>query len=1085
MGKQIPQRDDTSSATTPSSLQPQQVIALKEAQLVLESTNILDGFNLLGVVANPRGPQSRYKSHSAAVIMSSASNGGDTNQNNGSGQLLTGEHGSGLEDTMLALESTLAGVTEQIDAFNHVVGEWSRHYLGTNAYYEDDYTEYRPPSEQIDAQITELPEELASLSLNTVQDYLTQTSVLAHALDERMRREERSSNDENHEWHESIAPDSIGDLVDRNEEEFMLSLTDRIPSKFFETYFDLTDRNTFTELLVLDNPDYQETKTTTSSSSSQEQKQKQEIITDGSNFVQQLPQCLSESTYEILKLPPADAFSSYLDKVEIALLQQVRAKSIAFFHETNRFGQLKEWISGLVEEVERVRQLLASVSTKSVVAWELIPILDKQRSDLNSLHTILEQAHDVIRCKSSISGLLSANDDLGAAEQIQFGRNLLELEQLHKLISLSTIHDQFTQYENLVVANLGEELVEILLDWGNTSSYNKGATSTTSSSGNNNTRTKDMCAGLQLCRAWTKVEKLYGSRLLDVIRMTVRTTVGEFAEEADSSVKACVTSMTLERFADCLDMLFEQLLDILKSAVCVQEFGKEEGVDFSTSILTAAAELSSKSISELLRLRKEAHSLVSLEEMRRLWDVCINFTLELENESDYKATALRSTLLAQAKAFVERQHESNMSSLVAALDSERWTQCDVSADRQAALTRLCSGRTRSNRQYHGGGAAGTTETTTAAKSPEAEVEGVRCKVVWSCLLLVEMLMNNIACAAHFQSLATNVVGKVAELLRLFNSRSTQLVLGAGAIHSAARLKSINAKHLSLVTQCLGMTIAILPHVRAALMAQLPSKQHGLLQDLDKIRKEYFDHNEKVLNKFVTIIGGIVEHNLAPRILGTNFDARANEEGCCIFLDGVATNTRKMHQVLSALLPPDHLQDVFSRIFAYVDQKIPDLLVAAASGQQFSLPTTDPGKHQMLVEVEKMTTSLNSLPGVRPWEFTAIRVLERQLDYELYPDELNNGNERTNGGVLNDEVSNDAHEEKQDELQDEGEVVVLSKDEEQDEVVVLSKDKDAQEEQDEVVLSKDKDAQEEQDEVVQQEDDSLSNEPIANGTSISF
>jgi vacuolar protein sorting-associated protein 54 len=62
------------------------------------------------------------------------------------------------------------------------------------------------------------------------------------------------------------------------------------------------------------------------------------------------------------------------------------------------------------------------------------------------------------------------------------------------------------------------------------------------------------------------------------------------------------------------------------------------------------------------------------------------------------------------------------------------------------------------------------------KSAEAEVEGVRYKVVWSCLLLVEMLMTNMACGAHFPSLSTNVVGKIAELLRMFNSRTTQLVL---------------------------------------------------------------------------------------------------------------------------------------------------------------------------------------------------------------------------------------------------------------------------------------------------------------------
>jgi len=325
-----------------------------------------------------------------------------------------------------------------------------------------------------------------------------------------------------------------------------------------------------------------------------------------------------------------------------------------------------------------------------------------------------------------------------------------------------------------------------------------------------------------------------------------------------------------------------------------------------------------------------------------------------------------------------------------------------------ALTRLCSGRAgvstsrgrlaRSTSQDEG--ASSTT------KSPEAEVEGIRYKVVWSCLLLVEMVMTNIEAAARFQSLASNVVGKVSELLRLFNSRSTQLVLGAGAIHSAARLKSINAKHLSLVTQCLGMIIALLPHVRAALMAQLPHKQHTLLTDLDKIKKEYADHNENVLNKFVSIIGGIVEHGLAKHIGGTNFDARAEdsklttENGvtCCVFLEGVLTNTRKMHQVLSALLPPEHLQDVFSRIFAFIDQKIPALLISAAenrggapaggSSATFSFPTTDAGKKRLLDEVASITADLNALEGVFPWEFSAASVLAKTLEYQMATEPVN-------------------------------------------------------------------------------------------------
>jgi vacuolar protein sorting-associated protein 54 len=284
---------------------------------------------------------------------------------------------------------------------------------------------------------------------------------------------------------------------------------------------------------------------------------------------------------------------------------------------------------------------------------------------------------------------------------------------------------------------------------------------------------------------------------------------------------------------------------------------------------------------------------------------------------------------------------------------------------------------------------------------DAEVEGFRYKVVWSCLLLLEMVMDDVACAAHFQTLATSVVGKVTELLRLFNTRSTHLVLGAGAIHSAARLKSINAKHLAIVTQCIALVLAILPHIRAALMAQLPAKQHALLFELDKIKSDYHEHCEKILNKLVSIIGGIVEHSLAPRIANTDYDERARDVSsssdnsdtnapieCCPFLENVVTNTKKMHQVLLLMLPKELLRDVFSRIFAYLDHKVPFLFKAAANSEQlFSMPTTDDGKLRMIKEVEFMAMTLNGLLGVEPWNFSAIKVLEQELDVSRSPELL--------------------------------------------------------------------------------------------------
>jgi len=179
--------------------------------------------------------------------------------------------------------------------------------------------------------------------------------------------------------------------------------------------------------------------------------------------------------------------------------------------------------------------------------------------------------------------------------------------------------------------------------------------------------------------------------------------------------------------------------------------------------------------------------------------------------------------------------------------------------------------------------------------------------------------------------------------------------------------------------------------------------------LDKIKADYHEHSEKILSKLVSIIGGIVEHSLAPRIANTDFDARASKETpevdpdapieCCLFLEAVVTNTRKMHQVLVIMLPAELLRDVFSRIFAYLDHKVPSLFKAAASSdQKFSMPLTEEGKLQLITEVEYMAKTLNGLTGVQPWNFTVTKILEQELDYSRNLDKEESEKESEDCGV---------------------------------------------------------------------------------------
>ena len=70
--------------------------------------------------------------------------------------------------------------------------------------------------------------------------------------------------------------------------------------------------------------------------------------------------------------------------------------------------------------------------------------------------------------------------------------------------------------------------------------------------------------------------------------------------------------------------------------------------------------------------------------------------------------------------------------------------------------------------------------------------------------------------------------------QVFNSRTCQLVLGAGAL-AAAGLRSITAKHLALAAQCVGAVMALHPSLSAAFTGPLLAARRAvLLPDFERV-----------------------------------------------------------------------------------------------------------------------------------------------------------------------------------------------------------------------------------------------------------
>jgi vacuolar protein sorting-associated protein 54 len=387
----------------------------------------------------------------------------------------------------------------------------------------------------------------------------------------------------------------------------------------------------------------------------------------------------------------------------------------------------------------------------------------------------------------------------------------------------------------------------------------------------------------------------------------------------------------------------------------------ESEIILSKNCLSGACDLAQRSAAQLLTLRKDSHVKLSFEEMSSLWQCCLAFVAQLEDLSGTSAYVLRNCLNGQAKSFLERLHDSNKNNLVHTLDNERWTQFDVSNERQQQIERLVTGKAfllshKSNNGPDGDGnsKAQAKLNDTSIKGRERELSPVwiesNCyKVVWSVQLLAEILILYIEIAAQFPPFAVELIQKTVELLRLFDSRTRLLVLGAGAIASA-RLKSISAKHLSVTAQSLSLVIALLPHIRTALLSQLPPKHQIMGTELDRVQHEYEDHRGLIVSKFVSIVSDAVDIAQSKCLSNIDWD---RFQGQCEYFEKVHHNVAALHRVLSESLPATDLQHVFQRIFSVLVRKIP-------SHFEEIMPSTQTGRQRILDEVTHMITNFSRL-----------------------------------------------------------------------------------------------------------------------------
>ncbi|XP_068583915.1 vacuolar protein sorting-associated protein 54 isoform X2 [Cebidichthys violaceus] len=323
----------------------------------------------------------------------------------------------------------------------------------------------------------------------------------------------------------------------------------------------------------------------------------------------------------------------------------------------------------------------------------------------------------------------------------------------------------------------------------------------------------------------------------------------------------------------------------------------------------------------------------SLERLSSAEFVCLSqavegFVRDTEELCSRRSVSLRGALQSQANRFVHRFHDERKTKLSLLLDNERWKQAEVPAEFQDLVNSIADGRiTLPERKIPG-----------PEDRKPAEfllVNGQKYAVVGTVLLLIRIFLEYCQCVNDIPSIATDMLTRLSDLLKHFNSRSCQLVLGAGAL-DVVGLKTITTKNLALASRCLQLVVHYIPVIRAHFETKLQPKQFSVLRHFDHITKDYNDHVAEISAKLVAIMDSLFEKVLSK------YEVKAPMPSACF--RNVCKQMAKMHEAISELLPEEQTQMLFLRINAsfkmHLKRQLARLGVVNDGGPQNGLVVVD-------------------------------------------------------------------------------------------------------------------------------------------------
>jgi vacuolar protein sorting-associated protein 54 len=373
-----------------------------------------------------------------------------------------------------------------------------------------------------------------------------------------------------------------------------------------------------------------------------------------------------------------------------------------------------------------------------------------------------------------------------------------------------------------------------------------------------------------------------------------------------------------------------------------------QALDMS-SLLGQAVDAAQTQITKLLKVRSEATANLPLERFLRYFTLCRLFADECEAVSGRSGSALKSIVNNHITEFVSKFGDFEKQELARAMDSDRWEPKDFEPEDTEVLARILRGMDSDPPSWSDASdvlrdidesttngtskeSNGTSEekpkekgksTVPAIVDEENYIISTSSTAVLRGIERFEILLSAIP------SMTSEVSSSLCEYTKLFNSRLCQLILGAGAMHSAG-LKNINTKHLAIASQTLSFIIAILPYIRECARRRIANATNkSAIGEFDNVKRLLQDQQVSIHDKLTDILSGrATVHMRSLKKVEWDSEAEANRD-VSSSMESLTKDTVTMHKVINKYLSEMQVRMIMAPVFESYREQVGKVIKDAA------------------------------------------------------------------------------------------------------------------------------------------------------------